>query len=86
MIASALKAGGLVLNETPLPGAWRAVWNREGTQPVPAAIIIPGEGEQEKEERVSRVEGAAEVGRRPDRRETDGGGPWAAEAGCAQGL
>lgn len=53
---------------------------------MPAAIIIPGEGEQEKEERVSWVEGAAEVGRRPDRSETDGGGPWAAEAGCAQGL
>lgn len=53
---------------------------------MPAAIIIPEEGEQEKEERVSWVEGAAEVGRRPDRSETDGGGPWAAEAGCAQGL
>ena len=27
---------------------------------MPAAIIIPGEGEQEKEERVSRVEGGGE--------------------------
>lgn len=48
---------------------------------MPEAIIIPGEGEQEMEKRVSWVERGAEVGRRPDRRQTDGGGPWAAETG-----
>lgn len=84
-IASTSKGCGMALNKMLLPEAQRTVWNGGGAAPVPAAIIIPREGEQEMEERLPGRRGSR-VGRKPDRRQTDGGGLWAPEAGTSRAL
>lgn len=79
------QGGGMALNVIPLPGAQHAVWSRGGTAPVPAAILTPREGEQDMEERQPGRRRSG-VGKKPGRRQTDGRGLWATEAGRGQQL